>query len=771
MKGAAGRRAMVPAHRFGFSDGAAIRRRAFLILALVFAAALAMGGPAEAAESTEKTLSPYFVLEGAGGESATEAFPLKSTEVKASVNGVIAEVTVTQVYANEGKEPIHARYVFPASTRASVHGMKITIGDQAVVAKIREKTEAKQEFEKAKSEGKSASLLEEHRPNVFQMSVANILPGDRVEVELHYTELLVPEEGTYQFVYPTVVGPRYSRPAREGAPVPDEAASSPDRNGAPGSASALARAVHAVWSGQGSSPKPDGHSPGAEGAAAESKAAAASMEGTAPQSDEAVQESGDAAPEKEDWVRSPYLHDSVESPSLFDIQVTLSTGLPLQEVASPSHAVNVAWEGQALARVSLADPSRSGGNRDFILSYRLAGREIESGLLLYKGETENFFLLMVQPPERVRAADVPPREYLFVLDVSGSMSGFPLDTAKAVIRDLIGHLRETDLFDVVLFSGDSRVMSPVSLPATQENVRRAISMIEREGGGGGTELEQALATATGIPRRGNFSRTVVVITDGFIMADKEVFRRIEGNLGRTNFFCFGIGSSVNRYLVEGIARAGMGEPFVVTDPSEAAPAARRFREYIESPVLTGLEVRYDGFQAYDVEPSALPDLFARRPIVLFGKWRGDLKGEVEISGRDARGRYARSFRVSDVKPLPENGALRYLWARTRIARLSDFSSREEGKDDAAQITSLGLTYSLLTRHTSFIAVLEKIRNPEGQGKDVDHPLPLPQGVSDLAVGGAMASGDEPELWLLLILAGGSLVSVALLRRRRTLSRM
>jgi len=657
------------------------RRVICLAFSLIFAAGMARGG-----EGAEKTLSPYFLLEGDG--TSDERFPLKSTVVEATVNVTISEVVVTQTYANEGNGPIHGRYVFPASTRASVHGMKITIGEQAVVAKIQERKAAKREFEKAKAEGKSASLLEEHRPNVFQMSVANILPGDRVEVELRYTELLVPEEGIYQFVYPTVVGPRYSGRA-EGA-----------------------------------------------------------------------------AEETDPWIKSPYLHEGEDSPEKFDLRVTLSTALAIQDVTSPSHPVNVDWQSEALARVSLADPSRFGGNRDFILNYRLAGREIRSGLLLYQGEKENFFLLMVQPPERVRPADLTPREYIFVLDVSGSMGGFPLDTAKEVIRDLIGHLRETDLFNVVLFSGDSRVMGPISRTADGENVREAIRMIEEERGGGGTELIPALERAVGLPRRENYSRSVVVITDGFVQADREVFRLIGRNLARTNFFCFGIGSSVNRYLLEGIARAGAGEPFVVTDPSEAPRAAARFREYIESPVLTDLHVRYDGFEAYDVEPPALHDLFAKRPVIVFGKWRGRREGEIEVSGRDASGKYTRTFRASETEPLAENGALPYLWARERIARLSDYNFGEEDSDVAGQITSLGLTYSLLTRHTSFIAVVEKVRNPEGGGKDVDHPLPLPQGVSELAAGGGCAAGPEPELWLLVALAGLGTILMALLRRRR-----
>ena len=168
--------------------------------------------------------SPYFLL---NEESDVEAFPLRHTEVDVIIGGVIADVTVSQFYANDGSEPIEAVYVFPASSRAAVHGMTVTIGDRVLRAEIREREQARAEYEEAREEGRSAALLEQERPNVFMMSVANIMPGDQVEVKLEYSELLVPDRGVYEFVYPTVVGPRYGSEEfnenpylQEGEPAP-----------------------------------------------------------------------------------------------------------------------------------------------------------------------------------------------------------------------------------------------------------------------------------------------------------------------------------------------------------------------------------------------------------------------------------------------------------------------------------------------------------------------------------------------------------------------
>src|SRR5918995_5152819 len=175
---------------------------AFIAVALAFTT-----GYAQAQE--DKTLAPYFVVQGDPG---VDHLPLKDTRVEIMVSGVIADVKVRQIYRNEGSRPINASYVFPASTRAAVYAMRMQIGDEIIVAKIKEREQAKTEFEKAKEEGKSASLLEQQRPNVFSMSLANIMPQEQVEIELRYTELLVPTDSVYEVVFPTVVGPRYASP-------------------------------------------------------------------------------------------------------------------------------------------------------------------------------------------------------------------------------------------------------------------------------------------------------------------------------------------------------------------------------------------------------------------------------------------------------------------------------------------------------------------------------------------------------------------------------
>ncbi len=640
------------------------------------------GAQAQEAEPPQKTESPYFAVKS--DDPSVDRLPLKGTQVEVKILGPIADVTVTQQYRNEGTRPLEAVYVFPGSTRAAVHAMSVRLADRLLTARIKEKQAARIEYEQAKTEGKTAALLEQQRPNVFQMNVANILPGDDVRVELHYTELIVPRDGRYEFVYPTVVGPRYNSPR------------------------------------------------------------------------------GEAAQQK--WVATPYLREGQASPAGFDLKLAMATPLVVKDISSPSHAIDVVRPADKRVTVNLKDDGKPRNDRDFVLRYSLAGDAIESGLTLFQGEEENFFLAMVEPPKAVPAAAIVPRDYVFVVDISGSMHGYPLDTAKVMMRELLRTLRPSDSFNVMLFSGSARTLAHESVPATQPNIDAALDMLNQQMGSGGTEIVPALRQIAAMPKRADVSRNVVVITDGYVTVEREVFQLIRNQLGQSNVFSFGIGTSVNRHLMEGIARAGQGEAFIITKPEQAQAEAQRFRRMIEAPVLTQVKARFDGLQVYDVEPAQLPDVLGARPVLLFGKWKGEPRGKLVVEGRNANGLQQMVLDVNGAVTR-DAVALRHLWARERIAALADEEALVGGQAQKEAITALGLRYSLLTDYTSFIAVDQRVRATQSP-EQVNQPSPLPQGVGEQAVGAAVPSTPEPELWgavavMLLVLVWG------LRARRRT----
>ena len=616
-----------------------------------------------AQENTDdKTLSPYFAV--LGNDPGNDQLPLKSTSAEVNIVGVIADVTINQVYTNEGKNALEAVYTFPASSNAAVYAMEMTIGERKIVAVVKEKNQARQEYEQAKSEGKRTSLLEQQRPNVFQMNVANILPGDEIKVSLKYTEMLIPEGGTYSFIYPTVVGPRYSNQSASSASVNDL------------------------------------------------------------------------------FVQSPYQKKGEEPLYNFDIHVNISAGMPIQNIVSPTHKISVTYPETSMASVQLDKSETKGGNRDFVVNYQLSGDKIASGLMLYEHGDENFFLMMVQPPKRTVKEEIPPREYIFIVDVSGSMCGFPLTVSKKLLRNLVVNLRSEDMFNVLVFAGSSGWLSEESLPANSVNVEKAIQFFDSHQGGGGTELLPALEKALSFPRKSdNLSRSFVIITDGYVSVEKEAFDLVQKNRDNANTFVFGIGSSVNRYIIDGMAHAGLGEPFIVLNEQEAGDKAEKFRQYINNPVLTQIRKTFSNFDAYDVEPVSIPDVFAERPVILYGKYHGEPRGTITLKGKTGKKGYVENFDVKSVRPDAKNSAIRYLWARKRIQMLDDYNKLEYNDSRIQEVTGLGLKYNLMTAYTSFLAVEEKKVN-NGELKTVQQPLPMPAGVENSAIGFELELDEE-----------------------------
>lgn len=640
-----------------------LRSKPHLLLSVLVILFVLMIAPVKlvAQEKTEedKTISPFFYVECK--DSTVEHLPLKSTKVDVSIVGVIADVTICQRYMNTGTSPIESKYIFPASTKAAVYQLRMVIGNRILTAVIKEKEQAQQEYQDAVNNGYTATLLEQDRPNVLQMRVGNIMPGDTIDIVLKYTELITPVNGIYEFVYPTVVGPRYFS-----------------------------------------------------------------------------QSSSD--PKDSTWVEIPYTHEGVAPKSTFDMDVTIDGGMPVSAINSPSHnQVDIRYINENLAECTLPENDSLSGNKDFVLDYVLAGEKHKTGMLLYEGETENFFLSMIQPPASPTTEDINLREYIFILDVSGSMSGFPVETSKKLTAEIIRNLKPQEKFNILCFAGGSNFLFNESKVASTENIETALTFISSLQGSGGTELLPALQKAIAYPADNLFSRILLIATDGYVTVEKQAFYLIRNNLNKANFFAFGIGSSVNRYLIEGIAHAGIGEPFIVLNESEAKEKADLFKNYVASPVLTKISASFNGISVSDVEPLTIPDVFSERPILIFGKWEKPLQGSLTLEGiAGSKFAYSKKLEFNDYTPTEKNKALSYLWARQQLQQLSDYNS-VTNEDNKSKIIELGLKYNLLTEYTSFIAVDSIKRNDGGEMTTVVVPNPMPQGVSDKAIGGSGGS--------------------------------
>lgn len=603
--------------------------------------------------------------------------PLKHTDVKAQISGFISRVVVTQEFENPFKEKIEAVYTFPLPQNAAVYDMTMLVGDRTVRGKILRREEAQAVYEAAKSNGQTASLLEQERPNVFTQSVANILPGEQIKITISYVETLKYEDGAYEFVFPMVVGPRYVA----GSPTGSQGKGfAPDTTQVPDASRITPQ------------PVPEGMRAG---------------------------------------------HD-------VSIDVSLDAGVPIDALDSKTHDVTVERPDTRRATVRLKDLAAI-PNKDFILRYDVAGKKIEDALLTHSSDKGGYFTLILQPPDRVTAEDVTPKELVFVLDTSGSMSGFPIEKAKETMKLALDNLYPYDTFNLITFSGDEHILFPEPVPATKENLAKAQAFLQSREGSGGTEMMKAIKASMDPSDAQGHVRIVVFMTDGYVGNDMEIIGEVQKH-PNARVFSFGIGNSVNRFLLDSMAKYGRGEVEYVGLNDDGSAAARRMHERVRSPLLTDISIDWNGLPVGDVYPKNVPDLFSAKPVIVTGRFTGSGRGTIRLKGKMSGRDVVRDIPV-DFSSSQQNEVLASLWARTRIDDLmsQDFKGAQQGtmKEEVKQaVTQLGLEYRLMTQFTSFVAVEEMIVTDGGQPRRIDVPVEVPEGVNRAAVFGEIQEGSR-----------------------------
>ncbi|HUF03360.1 MAG TPA: VIT domain-containing protein [Aridibacter sp.] len=569
--------------------------------------------------------------------------PLRHTEVNTEISGFLARVSVRQEFENTFGRPIEAVYTFPLSEKGAVDRMTMTIGSRVITGKIRTREEARKIYEAAKSSGKTAALLDQERPNIFSQSVANILNGETIVVEISYVETLKYEDGAYEFVFPMVVGERY---------IPS--------GDAEGDASKISPPT---------APSRSGHD--------------------------------------------------------VSVNVSIDAGVPIRKIESTLHEIESQNFGPGIAKVSLKNRSTI-PNKDFILRYEVAGGKIEDAILTHRSALGGFFTLILQPPDLGRFEDVAPKEIVFVLDTSGSMSGFPIEKAKEAMKMSLRGLYPRDTFNLITFAGDTHVLFDKPVPATAANLDAALAFLESRSGGGGTEMMKAIQTALAPSDSQEHIRIVCFMTDGYVGNDSQIIDEVKKH-PNARVFSFGIGNGVNRFLLEKIAEEGGGEATFVTLDDDGSLAARRFHERVRAPLLTDISIEWNGLPVKDLHPTRYRDLFAARPLIINGRYESAASGSVIIRGKVGGQEYQREIKVDLPEREEAHDVLGTLWARQMVDLLTsedyeDVQNRTAEKDLGELITKIGLEFGIVTQYTSFVAVEETVRNPEGNPEKVDVPV-------------------------------------------------
>jgi len=567
--------------------------------------------------------------------------PVGETDVVLEVTGVMSHGRVTQSFRNTTDEVIETIYVFPLPERAAVHHMEMRIGDRHIVSEIREKEEAQRIYRQAKANGKKAALVDQRRPNLFVTSAANINPGEVIVVVLEYYAEVDYADGVFSLRFPLTFTPRFV-PPQVGRGTADGAAHPTD----------------------------------------------------------SVCELG--APE----FVTPFVERSHPLSPRARLRLTLRAGFEPQEIVSSSHDVEVERIGE---RFSVRPQQELiPADRDFRLQWSpRRGEQTSTSLLFEERNDELYAMALIVPPIPGSEAGLGlPTETIFVIDVSGSMSGPSIRQARRALQASLTRLRPEDRFNIVAFSSGHLSFADSLQPADETSLQAAWDWVGALRAGGGTMIEPALLRALQMADLSNSAgaRRIVFLTDGAVGNEAEILRGVGEKLGQVRLHTVALGRAPNAYFMRKLAQIGRGICEFISDLGETDNAIDSFFARLDRPVMTDLELEWEGVDVAESYPKVLPDLHAGEPIVVSARLSGaaaDVSmrlhgwtraGPVDVEATNAGQR-------SDVRGIAVH------WARAKVESLMD--GLHEGVspiDVRADVLSLALEHHLVTRYTSLVAV-------------------------------------------------------------------
>ena len=668
-----------------------------LALGLAGATPAGAGSPFEITrEDEEQSVGTLFVR---GPDGISRPHIALATDVEILVSGLVARVWVTQRFVNDSPDWVEGVYVFPLPEMAAVDRMSLQVGEQRIEGRIQERAEAKRTYQKAKAQGRTASLLEQERPNLFTTSVANVGPGEPVEVTIEYQQTLRYEDDGFELRFPMTLTARYV-PGAAGSsePLPPEQLTSPDGDG---------------WA----------------------------------QAPPLVPDAARISP--------PLIPPDSRHINPLTLHLELDAGFPLDSLASSTHVVETNPLDGFRHEVWLSEVP---ADRDFVLRWApQRGHEPRAAIFSEERNGEHYVLLMVLPPQLEEASQRLPREAILVIDTSGSMSGESIQQARAALHLALDRLGPDDTFNVIAFDNEPRALFPRSQPADAHTLRRAHDFVAKLEASGGTEMHSALELALrGADGSDPRLRQVVFITDGSIGNEAQLFATIQLELGASRLFMVGIGSAPNAYFLNRAASFGRGTATLIADLAEVQERMEALFRKLESPVAGDLEVHWN--DEVEMWPERIPDLYAGEPVLVSAKLQRFV-GEVRLRGR----RGDRPFEVSlPLTPGASETGIHKLWARRKIAHwMAQGTAGAPPEQVREEVLAVALEHELVSKFTSLVAVDVTPRRPLDEllasSKVPNH---TPAGFSPMPVPGVLLpQGATPApllVWLgcgLLVLAG------------------
>lgn len=608
--------------------------------------------------------------------------PALITDVDIDISGPIARTTVTQRFENTSDAWVEGIYVFPLPDESAVDTLRMQIGDRFIEGQIKERKQARKIYEAAKAEGRKASLMEQERANIFTNNVANIGPGETVVVQIEYQETIRIDDGRFSLRFPMVVGPRYNPPAKVLTASIDETSG---------------------WAI--SDPVPD-----------------------------------------RDRITPPHHNPDFVVTNPVRLDVDIDAGFPIGTLTSSYHDMTTVRDGDQRATLKLTDESVP-ANRDFELVWSpVSGESPRAALFSEIIEGDDYYLLMITPPDPDLATATPARDVTFIIDTSGSMGGESIRQARQSLSLAVERLGSEDLFNIIEFNSSTRPMFDAPRPATRENKRVAVNWVERLQATGGTEMLPALKAALrDASNDTGHLKQVIFLTDGAIGNEQDLFETIAARRGQARIFTIGIGSAPNSYFMTRAAELGRGTFTHIGAVDEVAERMSALFSKLETPAITDLSLTWPEGAKVETSYSLIPDIYQGETLSIAAKSDADA-GNVVLTGTSGTQPWTVTLQLDQANA---RGGVSKLWARKKIAALELDRARgaaSKAETDTA-ILSIALDHSLISRLTSLVAMDITPSRPEGDGVVTrDVPLNFPDGWDFAKVFGEPPMvRSEPEL--------------------------
>ncbi len=514
------------------------------------------GQLARAAEFPREVGAGTLLFQTADGGFDPSA-PL-ATDIRISVAGVVARVAIAQRFRNTGTSWAEAVYALPLPDDAAVDTLKMTVGERVIEGEIHEREQAEKIYGEARAAGQHASLVRQTSANLFTTAVANIGPGEAIDITIEYLQTARYDAGEFSLRLPLTLTPRY---------------------GAGDTPEAQASATSTVLPEEPLAAEPTAGSRGG-------------LRQTAPLHEATIHA-----------VIAPGMPLQEIGGRGHELRAARRSGADVYELATVSPRVPmdrdllIAWRplvGSSPAVAALTET---------------------------RGDT-TYALLMILPPESTHVGRSQPREQIYVIDTSGSMGGQSLQQAQAALQDALGRLTSADRFNVLQFNSVTTTLYRAPVPFTAESHSQALAFVRRLYATGGTEIEGAIRAALAQPVTPGYLRQVIFITDGAVGAETTLYNAIKQNLGNARLFTVGIGSAPNSLFMRKAAQFGRGTYTHIASTTEVAEKMQALFTKLERVALADVLVDWpDAVELYPSqvpdlyagEPLVLAASFAARP--------------------------------------------------------------------------------------------------------------------------------------------------------------